>query len=431
MKSTTISLMVQSLPEANSQIIDPDPCPTMQELMAKANSDYLKIHQDINWNPSNFHPLEKRSHGYLKSVHVSSSQREQDPAGQKTRYNKNGGAKTHVSSNISLTHNKSTGKESYSNTQHGTCYKLWSFEKEKLQEGWSQEKIDAFDHTVEVVYVDNDSEEMDVFDTLNATGIKPVSQEQTIIARYFKGIPEDVAVVRVLQATGRKFAPFQTWHPAPFGGNMGLAYNSKIISKGKFVASCKADPKWADLLKAIKNDPGNTQNHFGIIQDMAIYKWFKQVIDIVPEFAKEEKDSVQLAEGGVHLLLNPNVKVLHARPEPWDTFIQWFKTTIAADKAQYDYVVAGPKGKAGVNRKDYKFVQDDFCFTGLRAAQKDASSIAFLLLWNFWTSNLYQEKFPQGVKGLGRDTVDLVRQAVHPDYMSGDFAKSKSREVDE
>ena len=428
MKLNTISLVVQSSLTANTQIINPYVEPTMAELMSTAHPHYLKINQDINWDPTYFHPLEKRTHKYLMSRKVSSTQREQDPVGQKSRYNKNGGAKTHVSSNISLTHNRSNGEESYSNTQHGSCYKLWDFEQKKLAEGWSQEQIDTFEHTVEIVYVKNDSEEMDVFDTLNATGIKPVSQEQTIIARYFKGIKEDVAVVRVLQTIGRKFAPFQSWHQAPFGGPAGLADNVKVVSKGKFVAACKADPKWIELIKAVDANPTNEQNHFAIVKKMAIYKWFKEVVDVIPEFAAEEKDSVQLAEGAVELFLNPNVKVLHSKPEPWDTFVQWFKTTIAADKAQYEYVVAGPKGKAGVNRKEYKFIQDDFCFTGLRAAQKDASSIAFLLLWNFWISKEYTKKFPQGVKGLGRTAVDLVRQAVHPSYMNAEFNTSKNRE---
>lgn len=430
MKSNTISLVVQSSLTANPSSILSHDEPTMKELMSEAHSHYLKINQDINWDPTYYHPLEKRTHGYLKNCKVSAYQRKLDHSGQKTRYNKNGGAKVHVSSNISLTHNESTGEESYSNTQHGSCYKLWDFEQKKLAEGWTQEQIDAYEHTVEVVYVKNDSEEMDVFDTLNATGIKPVSQEQTIIARYFKGIKEDIAVVRVLQATGRKFSPFQSWHPAPFGGSNGLADNYKIVSKGKFVAACKADPYWKELIEAIDKNPTNEQNHFAIVQKMAIYKWFKQVVDVIPEFAAEEKDSVQLAEGAVELLLNPNVKVLHSKPEPWNTFVDWFRTTIAADKAQYDYVVAGPKGKAGVNRKEYKFIQDDFCFTGLRAAQKDASSIAFLLLWSFWDSKEYIKKFPQGVKGLGKTAVDLVRQAVHPGYMIAEFGKSKNREDD-
>lgn len=430
MKSNTISLVAQSSLSANPQIVNPYVEPTMAELIENASVHYKKINQDFNWDPVYFHPLEKRTHGYLKSIQVSSSQREHDPAGQKARYNKNGGAKIHVASNISITHNRSTGKESYSNTQHGTCYKLWSFENEKLSEGWTQDEIDAFEHTVEVVYVNNASEEMDVFDTLNATGIKPVSQEQTIIARYFKGIPEDIAVVRILQATGRKFSPFQTWHPAPFGGTNGLADNFKIVSKGKFVAACKSDPQWSNLITSVKDNPTNEQNHFSIISKMAIYKWFKEVIDVIPEFASEEKDSVQLAEGAVELLLNPNARILHSKPEPWDTFVEWFKDTISTDKAQYNYVIAGPKGKAGVNRSDYKFVQDDFCYTGLRAAQKDATSIAFLLLWNFWTSKKYTKKFPQGVKGLGRSTVDLVRQAVHPSYMIADFNTSKNREDD-
>jgi hypothetical protein len=428
MKLNTISLVVQSSLNANPQAILSHDEPKMGELMKEAHSHYSKINQDGNWDPTYFHPLEKRSHGYLKKTKVSSYQRKLDHAGQKTRYNKNGGAKIHVSSNISITHNRSTGEESYSNTQHGSCYKLWDFEQKKLAEGWSQEQIDAFDHTVEVVYVNNDSEEMDVFDTLNATGIKPVSQEQTIIARYFKGIKEDIAVVRVLQATGRKFAPFQSWHQAPFGGSNGLADNFKIVSKGKFVAACKADPQWAELIRAVDANPTNEQNHFAIVKKMAIYKWFKEVVDIIPEFAAEEKDSVQLAEGAVELFLNPNIKVLHSKPDPWNTFIDWFKATIAADKAQYDYVIGGPKGKAGVNRKDYKFTQDDFCFTGLRAAQKDESSIAFLLLWNFWTSKEYTKKFPQGVKGLGRTAVDLVRQTVHPSYMNAEFNTSKNRE---
>lgn len=430
MKPNTISLVVQSSLSANPQIVNPYVEPTMAELMINAHSHYSKINQDINWDPTYYHPLEKRTHGYLKDRKVSSSQREQDPAGQKSRYNKNGGAKTHVSSNISITHNRSNGEESYSNTQHGSCYKLWDFEQKKLAEGWTQEQIDAYEHTVEVVYVKNDSEEMDVFDTLNATGIKPVSQEQTIIARYFKGIKEDIAVVRVLQATGRKFAPFQSWHPVPFGGPNGLADNYKIVSKGKFVSACKADPRWKELIEAIDKNPTNEQNHFAIVQKMAIYKWFKEVVDVIPEFAAEEKDSVQLAEGAVELLLNLNVKVLHSKPEPWDTFIDWFKSTISLDKVAYDYAINGPKGKAGVKRKDYKFVQDDFCFTGLRAAQKDASSIAFLLLWSFWTSKEYIKKFPQGVKGLGRTAVDLVRQTVHPGYMIAEFNNSKNREDD-
>jgi hypothetical protein len=430
MKLNTISLVSQSSLTANSQIINPYVEPTMQELMSKAHFAYEKINQDSNWDPTYFHPLEPRTHGYLKSCKVSSSQREHDALGQKSRYNKNGGAKTHVSSNISVTHNKSTGEESYSNTQHGSCFKLWDFEQKKLASGWSQEQIDAFEHTVEVVYVNSDSEEMDVFDTLNATGIKPVSQEQTIIARYFKGIKEDIAVVRILQATGRKFSPFTSWHPAPFGGQGGLADNFKIVSKGKFVAACKADPQWAELIRAVDANPTNEQNHFAIVKKMAIYKWFKEVIDVIPEFAKEEKDSVQLAEGAVDLLLNPNVKILHSKPEPWNTFTQYFQDTISADKAQYDYVVAGPKGKAGVNRKDYKFTQEDFCFTGLRSAQKDGSSIAFLLLWSFWASEAYTKKFPQGVKGLGRTAVDLVRQAVHPSYMNAEFNSSKNREDD-
>jgi hypothetical protein len=430
MKLNTISLVAQSSLQANSQIVNPYVEPTMKEVMNAAHPVFEKINQDSNWDPTYFHPLEKRTHSYLKNCKVSSSQRKHDADGQKSRYNKNGGAKTHVSSNISITHNRSTGEESYSNTQHGSSYKLWSFEQKQQNNGWSQEQIDAFEHTVEVVYVNSNSEEMDVFDTLNATGIKPVSQEQTIIARYFKGIKEDIAVVRVLQATGRKFSPFNSWHPAPFGNTKGLADNRKIVSKGKFVSACKADPQWAELIRAVDANPTNEQNHFAIVKKMAIYKWFKEVVDIIPEFASEEKDSVQLAEGAVDLLLNLNVKVLHSKPEPWDTFVQWFKTTIAADKAQYEYVINGPKGKAGVNRKEYKFSQDDFCYTGLRAAQNDASSIAFLLLWNFWSSKEYIKNFPQGVKGLGRTAVDLVRQAVHPSYMNAEFNTSKNREDD-
>ncbi len=428
MKKNAISLVTNPSVVNSNLIIDPYIEPTMAKLMKDAEHFYSKINESPNWDPTHFHPLKKRTHGYLKTCKVAQTQRELDPQGQKSRYNKNGGSKNHLSSNISLTHNLQTGKETYSNTQHGSCYKLSNFEKKKLAEGWTQEEIDSYEWMVEIVYVNDDSEEMDVFDTLNATGIKPVNQEQTIIARYFKGIPEDIAIVRVLQAIDRKFSPFQHWHPAPFGGPNGLADSNKIVSKGKFVSSCKSDPLWIKLIESVKSDPSNEQNHFTIIQSMAVYKWYREVIDIIPAFAYEEKDSVQLAEGGVELLLNPNVKILHSKPEPWDTFIEWFKTTIAEDKAQYNYVVNGPKGKAGVNRKEYKFVQDDFCYTGLRAAQNDAKSIAFLLLWNFWTSDLYQKKFPQGVRGLGRTTIDLVRTAVHPDYMSGEFSKSKSRE---
>lgn len=419
---TQSTLTVQKTSSNTSKQYD---VPTMRKLMHDAEPHYRKICRNSeDWDPTSYHPLEKRTHEYLTSLKIASIQRVLDAKGQAARFNKNGGAKNYLSNNMSIVHVEETGEECYADTQHVACHTLWSFEKAMLEAGWSQDQIDQHEHTVEVIRVPDETSLMDVFEVKNSSGIKTLSDEQTILARYFRGIPQEIALVRVLQATGRKFACFMEWQPAPFGQARGLADNRKTVNKGKFLMACKMDPVWCELVEAVRRNPDAIIYHVAIVEKMAVYKWLMEVIDVVPAFLKEEKDSVQLLEGAVTLLLDPNVAVLHNKPEPWNEFVKWFVDTIDLDSRQYAHDIAGPKGKAGADGKRYLTNQEAFCFTGLRASQKDGGSIAFQLIWNFINCDTYKTKWPTGYKGLGKTAIDGVRRKVSADYFSHEFSKS-------
>lgn len=401
------------------------PTPKMKEIVEEARSYFKDIKVNLGFNPQVAHPIEKRTFLYLMSLHLSNAQRTHDPVGQRNRYNAGGGADNHKATNISIVHNLRDGVERIANTQHNTAFRLYYFQETMLEAGWTQEMINETEFDVEVVYVPDTKAEMEVFDTLNGTGIRVVGNDIKFISKWARDLPEELAMYAVLKVTDRKLPDFQTWHIEPFAT---LAQNKTSVALGKFKQAAKQNKTaWNNLIDACTNRPEDTVLHERLAMKLPVYKVCKELIDDIDLIKDAEQDNVQTIQGWTFMLDRHYLTELYDNKEVWNLFKTWIQNELQRNTDSYNYIYDGiKKGILPKSAKcQVKGTLADFNYTGLRAAQKDHQSIAFLTLWEFWKSKEYQAAFPSGVKGLGKDILDTLRLEIHHDFMKTDFSNTK------
>lgn len=399
--------------------------PQLKGVVEEARPHFKDIKVNPGFDPRAAHPIEKRTFEYLMSLHLSNAQRTHDPVGQRNRYNAGGGADNHKATNISIVHNLEDGVERIANTQHNTAFRLWHFQETMLEAGWSQAMINEAEFDVEVVYVQDTKAEMEVFDTLNGTGIRVVGNDIKFISKWARNLPDELAMYAVLKVTNRKLPDFQTWHIEPFAT---LAQNTTSVALGKFKQAAKQNKTaWNNLIDACTNQPQDTALHERLAMKLPLYKVCNELIDDIPLLKDAEQDNVQTIQGWTFGLDRHYLTELYDNKDVWNLFKKWIQNELQRNIDSYNYIYDGiKKGILPKSAKsNVKGTLADFNYTGLRAAQKDHQSIAFLTIYNFWKSTEYQEAFPNGVKGLGKDVLDILRREVHDDFMKTDFANSK------
>jgi len=401
------------------------PTPQMKTILEEARPYFKDIKVNPGFDPRVAHSIEKRTFKYLMDLHLSNAQRTHDPAGQRNRYNAGGGADNHKATNISIVHNLQDNVERYANTQHNTAFRLFYFQETMLQEGWSQAMIDEAEFDVEVVYVPDTKAEMEVFDTLNGTGIRVVGNDIKFISKWARNLPDELAMYAVLKVTNRKLPDFQPWHIEPFAT---LAQNKTSVALGKFKQAAKQNKTaWNNLIDACTKHPEDTGLHERLAMKLPVYKVCKELIDDIDLAKNAEQDNVQTIQGWTFGLDRHYLTELYDNKDVWNLFKKWIQNELQRNIDSYNYIYDGIK--KGILKKseksNVKGTLADFNYTGLRAAQKDHQSIAFLTIYNFWKSDEYQDAFPNGVKGLGKDVLDILRREVHDDFMKTDFANAK------
>lgn len=411
--------------QANSIAQPKTPTPQMKEIVEDARSHFKDIKVNPDFNPQAAHPIEKRTFQYLMSLHLSNAQRTHDPAGQRNRYNAGGGADNHKATNISIVHNLKDGIERIANTQHNTAFRLYHFQETMLKAGWSQAMINEAEFDVEVVYVADTKDEMEVFDTLNGTGIRVVGNDIKFISKWARDLPEELAMYAVLKVTNRKLPDFQTWHIEPFAT---LAQNKTSVALGKFKQAAKQNKTaWNNLMDACINHPKDTALHERLAMKLPVYTVCKELIDDIDLTKDAEQDNVQTIQGWTFMLDRHYLTELYDNKEVWNLFKMWIQNELQRNIDSYNYIYDGIK--KGIlpksSKSDVKGTLADFNYTGLRAAQRDHQSIAFLTLYNFWKSDEYQAAFPQGVKGLGKDVLEILRNEVHTAFFEDPFKNKK------
>ena len=344
------------------------------------------------------------------NTRVAKFQREHNAKKQRSNYNSNGGVKNFLQKTPLRLYVEELEENIIPDTMHTSAYALYAaLEKNPNGKVWVEQR------TVRTL-----EEAVQIFDAWNASGITPANKEVSIISAYNLKTLSAVAVVHVMLEVGRKFQTFQKWHTAPFNE---MSKFSKTVARGKFEKAIKADPLYKNLLEVLEDKGVDCDEQWPIIRKMAVVKACR-VIDSIDLWKHDKKDSVQLIEGLTDLFIN--VSVMSVKPKPLDTFIDWINEFTKHEQ----HTQQSDKRFGSIENKNYFITQENFCYSGNRVAQKDAQSIAYLLLYSFVKSGVYKDEFgSQGCKGLGGDIREMMRLRVDPngEWRYGDNPNSVAK----
>lgn len=182
-----------------------------------------------------------------------------------------------------------------------------------------------------VVYRHTPVEAARAFASWNKEGVQLLSNEQVFPAQVTYQDPDAIRTLNVLTKTGRKFSTIKSTHNYGVGA---LANNNRTIRRGKLEEAIKINRAACELAL-----------------DLQAEFW--------PSDNKPVEDMVLLTLGWTYLF--NQCPELTQEPEPFNTFKQWIRDEIAAQR---------PK-------------QDAWIYSGERRAQKEKLDIARFTLRDF------------------------------------------------